>query len=325
MEPLTLDALDEEAEQFDARVAESRDIDRFCSSTDWVLPAALALQAGRAPWLRRGEHGYVALAQANQPGLVLEPLEAMWGLACPLVGADAQGLARELAAELRASRVRPDALVLCGLQPRASRLRAVAEALAPLYRLGLGPTSLRYCASLDGGLDGFLGRRSPKLRASLRHAERRARAHGLSFERVELGENGDGAVEAAYARLLAVEAQSWKGVSGVGFAHSEMLGFYRVMLPRLARRRAVRLLFARHDGRDVAYVLGGVRDGIYRGLQFSYVEGWERFSLGNLCQLEMIALLASEGVAVYDLGAEVEYKRRWGEIEFATVTLIAIR
>jgi hypothetical protein len=303
-------------------VSQSGDVDRFCSSSDWVLPAALELQAGRTPFIRRGVDGYVALMWSRIRPQVLEPLEAMWGMACPVVGQDVRELGRELAAELTETEPTPSALILCGLESGSSRLKALASALGAQHEVRLGPRSIRHCASLGGGVDGFLARRSAKLRASLRRADRRAEAIGVRFllESVSVHE-----AEASYARLLAVEAQSWKGRSGVGFAHSEMLGFYHAMLPRLAARGAVRLLFAVRDGRDVGYILGGVRERSYRGLQFSFAQGEEALSLGNLLQLRMIERLCAEGIERYDLGAEVDYKRRWAEEEHATVTLIALR
>jgi hypothetical protein len=320
MQPLTLEELDRESDRFDAHVQRSADLDAFCSSTDWTLPAALALMPGREPWLRRGVNGYVALMRSSQQPRILEPLEAMWGLACPVVGEDVRGLANELAMEL-AERASGDALVLCGLYPKSPRFVALAQALSPRYRLGFGPTCTRYCASLEGGLDGFLSRRSANFRLSIKRAHRRAKERGLTFERCAV--ETDGADE-VYARVLAIEARSWKGMSGVGFAHSEMLGFYRLMLRRLARRGALRLWFARHEGIDVAYILGGLMGDTYRGLQFSFAQGWEDCSLGNLCQYHQIAALADEGVRAYDLGAEVEYKRRWGERAEQTVSLLAL-
>ncbi len=320
MEVLTLEELDRQAERFDAHVLASRDLDAFCSSSDWTMPAAQALMAARTPWVRRGEHGYVALMRALQPGHVLEPLEAMWGLACPVVGEDVVGLAGELADECR--RARPDALVLCGLKAGSPRLIALARALSAHFHLGLGPTCIRYCASLSGGVDGFLSRRSANFRLSLKRARRRAAERGITFACCVVA---PAEADAAYDRLLAVEARSWKSVEGVGITHSEMLGFYRLMLRRLARRGALRLWFAQHDGLDVAYILGGVLGDTYRGLQFSFAEGYEDCSLGNLCQLTQIEALVAEGVRVYDLGAEVDYKRRWGELVDETVTLLALR
>jgi hypothetical protein len=318
VQALTLDELAGEAAAFDAAVMASDDIDRFCSSTDWILPAATALMPLRDPWLRRGERGFVALMRAQHPvGAVLEPLEAMWGLACPVVGPDPVGLAAELAGALDGR----TPLLVCGLARESLRFSSLARALAPRHQLRLGPVTRRWVASLDGGLDGFLGRRSANFRHALKRTLRRAVERGITVEPVPVSVDGVGP---AYARLLAVEARSWKGESGVGLGVPAMEAFYRHMLPRLAARGALRLAFARRDGEDLAYILGGLFGDTYRGLQFSFVDGYADCSLGNLSQYHQIAALCDEGLARYDLGAEVEYKRRWGEIAHETVALIAL-
>ena len=85
MEALSFEQLasESEARAFDRAVLASPGIDHFCSSSDWTLPAALALRPGRAPFVRRGQGGgYLALAVArDQERTWLEPLEAMWGTA----------------------------------------------------------------------------------------------------------------------------------------------------------------------------------------------------------------------------------------------------
>jgi hypothetical protein len=316
---LTLDELDQESQAFDALVCEAGDVDRFCSSTDWILPAARGLMPGRASWLRRGEHGYAALMRTEHAGQVwLEPLEAMWGLACPLIG-DPVPLALELTLALRDSPAASHAAVmLCGLERSSLRFAAAARALAGRYRLGLGPPARRHVASLEGGIDGFLSRRTANFRRALRRALGRAADEKLEISAVEVSDS-----DAAYQRLLAVEARSWKGKEGVGIAASGMIDFYRIMIPRLARRGALRLMFARRDGVDLAYILGGIFGDTYRGLQFSFAADQEQLSLGNLCQYWQLERLAAEGIGFYDLGSEVEYKRRWGEIVHETVTLLA--
>lgn len=318
---MTLRDLDDASAAFDAAVLASSDLDRFCSSTDWILPAAEALMPGREPFLVRSQHGFVALMKAQHPvGAVLEPLEAMWALGCPLVGPSPEPLARELVAEC-AHRAPRALLFIAGLQPDSPRFRAVARALQPRYLLRMGPSTRRHIASLRGGLDGFLSRRSANVRRSLVRALKEARAAGVEFERVEVPPDG---ADAVYERILAVEARSWKAAEGVSILHSEMLGFYRLMLRRLARRGAVRLQFARLDGEDVAYILGGVLGDAYRGLQFSFARDHEQLSLGNLCQYHQVQALCDENIATYDLGAEVDYKRRWGEIAMETVSLFAL-
>jgi hypothetical protein len=312
VEPIAWEAL---AGPLDAAVAASPDVDGFCSASDWVIPAAEGLLPGRKPLVLAGEAGCIALMRAAYPeGPVLQPLEASWGLACPVLGSDLEGLARALAA-----RVGGEILMLCGLTQGSPRFAALIEALAPRYRLGLGAPTRRFVASLEGGLDGFLARRSANLRVSLKKARKRAAADGLRFEMMAVG---PAEADAAYRRLLAVEAKSWKGRSGVGITLGEMRRFYHLMIHRLARRGAVRLGFLRRGDEDVAYIFGGVRGEVYRGLQFSFAAGLEAYSPGGLCQLEQVARLCDEGITRYDLGTEVEYKRRWGEIVFDTVTLL---
>jgi len=324
MEPLTLDGLDRASAEFDARVAESPEIDLFCSATDWILPAAAAFGTSGAPWIRRGEHGFAAMMEVDLPGglSALQPLEAVWGLACPVVGGSVTRLANEVAGEIAQGPQKRHVLLFCGLVNGSPRFTALVRALAPRYELRLGPSTKRFVASLEGGVDGFLSRRSANFRDSIRKARRRAAREGITIERCDPPES-----EAAstYSRLLAVERESWKGREGVGLEASAMVDFYRAMVPRLIRRGALRLHFARRDGVDLAYIFGGTFAGTYRGLQFSYREGFENLSLGNLGQLAQIEALSAEPdpVLLYDLGTDVEYKKRWGEIEHETITLIA--
>jgi CelD/BcsL family acetyltransferase involved in cellulose biosynthesis len=103
-----------------------------------------------------------------------------------------------------------------------------------------------------------------------------------------------------------------------------MADFYRQMLRRLAARGAARVMFARRDGQDLGYILGGVLGEGYRGLQFGFAEEVAPLSLGNLLQVRQIEALCREGVRAYDLGAEVAYKRRWGDRVRETVTIVAV-
>jgi CelD/BcsL family acetyltransferase involved in cellulose biosynthesis len=130
--------------------------------------------------------------------------------------------------------------------------------------------------------------------------------------------------EALYARILAIETRSWKGEDGVGIHQGPMNRFYADMLPRLAARGRQRTLFARLGDQDVAYCLGAVFDGEYRGLQFSYDREHRALSLGSLLQYHQIVELTAEGVHRYDLGQDMDYKRRWAEEEFETVLLVLI-
>jgi hypothetical protein len=320
---LSFEELDQLSAELDRAVLASHDIDRFCSASDWILPAARQLMPLYQSHSFQLPSGFAALVRAQHPGnFVLQPLEAMWGLACPIVGDDVRALTVELADALE--RHAPhDALLLCGVREGSPRFAALVRALSPRYQLRRGPIARRFVASLEGGLDGFLARRSANLRVGIKRARRRAAERGVRFENHVVDAAG---AEAAYRRLLAVEQKSWKGREGVGLAASTMEGFYRQMMPRLGRRGAARLMFATCDGEDVSYIFGGVFGDTYRGLQFGYATGFEDCALGNLGQVQQIAALCQEesGIRFYDLGAEVDYKKRWGELVFETVTVIGV-
>jgi CelD/BcsL family acetyltransferase involved in cellulose biosynthesis len=84
-------------------------------------------------------------------------------------------------------------------------------------------------------------------------------------------------------------------------------------------------VFARYRDEDVGYVLGAVFAGEYRGLQFSYDDSLRRFGIGSLLQLAQIEALCEEGVARYDLGTEMDYKRRWAEAILQTEMYVLVR
>jgi CelD/BcsL family acetyltransferase involved in cellulose biosynthesis len=84
-------------------------------------------------------------------------------------------------------------------------------------------------------------------------------------------------------------------------------------------------MFATLGGRDVGYILGAVFEGEYRGLQFSYDDDHARLGLGGLLQFHQVTALCAEGVARYDLGTEMDYKRRWAEEVMETEMLVLVR
>lgn len=326
MVPLTFAELDAASAAFDEAVRRTPAIDRFCSSSDWILPARALVpppapdEPAREPFIHRGDEGFTAFVRSTGPdGLrFLQPLEAMWGLACPIVGPDPVALVEALAGELRRD-ARWDVLLVCGVPTDSLLEDALLQLLGARYEARLGEPTARCIASLDGGAEAFLARRSPNFRRSLRRAERDAADAGISFAPFVAASEAD--AEAAYERVLAVEARSWKGLAGSGITSPEMQAFYRAMVPRLARREALCLSFAQKDGRDVGFILGGLFDDVYRGLQFSFDDEYRDIGLGNVAQWTTIQSLAPAGITIYDLGTDREYKRRWADELMTTQTL----
>lgn len=310
---------------FDAAVAATPGIDRYCSSSAWVLPAHDAFHADARPLVLRSEAGWAALGRSVAPtvGRYLAPLEAMWGLACPLVGANPTRLAQDFAAAAAARRGSWDTLWLSGVPLDGPLFRALAGVFARAsFRVRVGPTANRYVASLDGGFDAWIGERSARFRANLRRALRRCEAEGVRFETLAPRRDADPA--ALYQRILAVEARSWKGLAEVGITTGAMRAFYAAAFQRLVPRGALRAVVATRDGADVGFVFGGVFGDTYRGLQVSFDETLRDLSLGNTLQATMIANLCGEGIAAYDLGSEIPYKARWGELGIATAALVVL-
>jgi len=320
VEPIDLAAV---ADDFDREVAVTPEIDRFCSTTAWVLAASAALMPPRSPFSFKGAHGYfAAMRGVHSAGFpYIEPIELAWGLAAPLIGRDPAPLVEEVVALLAARRDWQLA-ILSGHTADGAHRKALERALPARWERRRGTPTVRHVASLEGGLDGFLARRSRELRKSIRKSLRAAETIGLTFESVRASGNQGGAL---YSRIQAAEARSWKAHEGVGISQGPMRAFYGRMLPRLCALGQQRTVFARIGERDVGYVLGAVFEGEYRGLQFSYDDVHAGLGIGGLLQYHQVVELCAEGVGRYDLGTEMDYKRRWAEEIMETEMLVLVR
>ncbi|MEM6531135.1 MAG: GNAT family N-acetyltransferase [Myxococcota bacterium] len=319
---IPIEAFDSARDHVDEVVALTPDIDGFCSSTDWVVPAHRALMAERVPKIWRGDDSYLALALATAEDgrRFLQPLEAAWCLACPLLGARVDTLARQTARLLHAERDTFDLALLCGLTPNTAFLSKVARALVPFFELRQGPSTVRHIADLGEGVDAYLGRRSRNFRRSVERARKKCSAAGVTVERVTPFVDS----RAIYERIMSVEMRSWKGQEASGITEGGMRELYAQIVGRLIERGTLELSFARADDRDVAYILGGRFKDSYRGLQFSFDADYEHLSLGNVIQIDTMRRLEAEGVVDYDLGTDVPYKSRWADRQHETIMLVVV-
>lgn len=286
--------------------------DPLCCRTEWQLSAWETMHRGFVPEIVLGDGAALAFAWARSDrlGRMLVPFEASWLFGCPLLGPGAVDLLARRLDELRRAGERP-AVLVAGLDPDGDILRQLLAATAASHEAFADEPRPQCVASLAGGLDGFLARRTASFRRRVRPAWRRARELGVAFERCVPVDAP--AARAVYARMCAVEERSWKGLGDCGMTSGASLPFYGRMLERLAVGGLARVVFAVHDGRDVGFIFGGCAGGVYRGQQFSYDEAWAARSLGNVLQLEQIAWLAEEGARRYDLGPLMPYKLRWSD------------
>lgn len=288
--------------------------DPFCCRSEWQFSFHEAFSPERALHFRECAGSLLAVAERQHPrvGTVIEPIESSWLFGCPLLGPDSVAL---LASFLREAehQLAPPFVLLSGLLPGSKQLRSVAGTFSRRFEVvKLAPAILR-SASLAGGVDGFLSRRSPRFRHNLRRAARRSGERGVYFERARPCSVAE--AETVYARMLSVEEASWKGIGRCGMAEPPSRDFYRLMLRRLSASGSGRVIFARQAERDIGFVFGGLAGPHYRGQQFSYREEWHAFSIGNLLQQEQIQWLCEDGVERYDMGPRMEYKLHWAELE----------
>ncbi|MFK7741857.1 MAG: GNAT family N-acetyltransferase [Planctomycetota bacterium] len=319
-------------------VHSSRHADPFSCRTEWQLSFHEAMSPDRHLLVRTADDSMIAFAAQTDPrlGPLLEPIESSWLFGCPLLGPHAAELLSETLVQLHQHTPLP-CLLISGLDatpPQASgtisptegrdtdlerRIRTQLGSRFEVFRLA--PTTLVY-GDLAGGLDGWLGRRTAKVRRNVRRDGRRLRDLGIRFERHSPRTKQES--DAVYERMLAVESLSWKGTGRCGMAEEPSQSFYRLLLNRLAAGGLARIVIA-HDqsaGNDAGFIFGGMHGGVYRGQQFSYAESWRAHSLGNVLQLEKVRWLAELGASRYDMGPMMAYKRHWAEHQQAMGALL---
>jgi len=330
MELISRNAFDSHRRDFDRCVAETPDIDPFCSSSYWTLPAYDALFPDHEFYMLRAERtdGWVALAAGEQPsiGRYIQPLEASWGLAAPLIGDEVATLVGEFAEYMQAHDDDWDMVFLSGVFEESSQFLRVVRHFQHAYFVGVGPSMGRNVASLEGGFNAYMQRRSSKFRSNMRRAREDAREAGVESEYLTEFSRSPGQRDPddILERIFEVESNSWKAESDSGILSPPMRSFYERMVPMLAEDGRLRVGFVTLDGTDIAYCFGGVFRGRYRGLQLSYHDDYGDLSPGNLAQLVVLQGLADESppITTYDMGQAMDYKERWADHTLESVALV---
>ena len=295
--------------------------DPFCCMPSWQLAFHDAFGPKRRLLIAEAEGSVIAFAEGlvSEEDIYITPLEPSWFFGCPLLGDAAPQLfaeAMHFFAKTYAPRF-PKVLV-GGLGPGLTYVQQLLNKTGLPLQAHLVKAGIQGSASLEGGLEGYLSRRSANLRRNLRRAAPKAADQGICFERV-LPTTAEEA-QKTYARMIAVERNSWKGIDHCGMAEPGICDFYAFLLERLAPERGARVLFARREDKDVGFIFGGLAGQVYRGQQFSYAHDCQALSLGNLMQIEKIRWLCEEGVQRYDMGPldgpKMQYKSHWTETAF---------
>lgn len=301
--------------------------DPFCSGPLWQLSFHAAVAPRRR--LRIRADGEAVLAFAEQPlsdgTVALTPIESHWLFGACLLGKSAPAILEDwLGAGDMAAFSR---MLISGIRPGGERAVRLLRRMEKTFHVLHFADGLQCAASLRGGLDGFLSRRSANHRQKLGKAMRRARQAGIVFERHAPRTAGEAAL--LYERMLVVERTSWKGMAACGMTEQPARQLYAVLLRNLAQEGLARIMFARHEGTDIGFIFGGKAGNIYRGQQFSYHDAWKRWGIGNLLQVEQVRWLCEEGARRYDMGpldgGAMRYKEHWTERRLPVQSWLLLR
>jgi hypothetical protein len=292
--------------------------DPFCCAPAWQLSFHDAFSPKRQLFIEESSDSALVFAEKvfADGEIVLTPIEPHWFFGCPLLGSRSLELL-SAALGFMEKRYAPafPRIIISGIRPKGQLARRLLHTFGKCFDCYLHSTGVQCAASLTEGVDGFLSRRSANHRHKLKKQYRQACNKGVYFERSAPSSAPE--AEAAYSRMLAVELSSWKGINHCGMAESPAREFYDIMLKRLSVSNQGRVIFARHEHKDIGFIFGGKAGNIYRGQQFSYAADWKSFSIGNLLQMEQIQWLCEEKAKRYDMGPLVgprmEYKAHWTE------------
>ena len=314
-----LHPLEGERRRLEALVDATPDIDPWCSGPDWTF----STHRGFAPKVNPIVLGdldrwgvVLATYRDDEDQAVLAGIEPLWGFACPLLLPEPAAHAREFATELANL---PDwsRLVITGLIADSDLYMETIRALAAVGTVFRAEGIERCLAELSEGVDPWFARRSTRFRQQWRRRLRDAETAGVTIESVT---SSEGLMD----RLLEIERNGWKGLEADGITSPGMQATYRYMIDRMGESGRLRASIARRNGDDVGFVLGGVRNGIYRGLQLSYTEPVADLGVGHLLQSHQLRSL-DHSVHTYDMGMDMEYKRRWSDEIRSTVVVIVHR
>lgn len=318
LKPLPPHSLPPEYAAWEKAALSQLQTDQFCCTPAWQLAFHDAFSPKRRVLIHADGGSAIALAETSfGPGRVfITPVEASWFFGCPLLGRGAVELFVEaLAYFYREYYPLYPNIIISGIRPRGVLGKRLLAATGKSFNIYLKYEGIQASASLVGGVDGYLSRRSGNHRSKLRRAVKKAARHGITFERVAPQSIAE--ARASFERIIAVELTSWKGIGHCGMAEGEVKDFYRCLLERVATTNSGRVIFARYQGKDIGFIFGCLAGKVYRGQQFSYAAEWSEFSLGNLMQFEKINWLCEQGITRYDMGPldgpKMEYKHHWAE------------
>jgi hypothetical protein len=282
--------------------------DPFCCLPSWQLSFHDAFSPQRRLLIKECSNNVIAFAEKvfSPESIYLTPIEPLWFFGNPLLGRYSVEVFLDTLVDIEHfySPIFPR-IMISGIRPNGTLYRRLREHFDEKFNFILHSSGIQCASSLEGGLDGFLSRRSSNHRRHLKKQGKKVLGNDISFERNSPASNQE--AEEVYSRMISVELASWKGIEQCGMAEPQSNEFYGIMMKRLAFSKSARVIFAKHEEKDIGFIFGGMAGSTYRGQQFSYDEEWRSASIGNMMQLEQIKWLCEEGAKRYDMGPLLGY------------------
>ena len=310
MRRLSYEEFEEEKSAFAGAIQRTDYLAKFCSNLPWQCAAyqyLTGIDFGVNDALQclvvEEDGNWIAFAERHQG--IFFPFESAWMFGCPLIGDPVRVL--KLMEEAAREYIGGDCGFLISGVLAGSGMHAELRGLRERARR-FEEFDTTHCMTIDlsEGPDRFLERRSRSFRKGIRQMKT---VENLEFEDA----SGQSPTE-LFERILRIQSLSYKSKEGGDiFSDYRYESFYRELCRHLHEQGDLRITFARIEGTDAAYILGGVNGPIYRGFQMSYDNQFRTLALGNRLQLDNIRRMSEAGITHYDLGMHSPYKERWAD------------
>ncbi|PQO38171.1 GNAT family N-acetyltransferase [Blastopirellula marina] len=210
-----------------------------------------------------------------------------------------------------------DMLDLRWIESEIDRGRTISamrcQALTPVSL----PWKPSYAMELAEDFDTYLATRTPKFRATIRRAIRKAEQAGAVAERYRPAIDRQRPFcpnEQLYDECVQLAKRTWQGGSSTGttISHQQTAAYFRECFIKAARLGMIDLMALRHDGRLIAFSYNFHHQGRLLGLRMGYEPDCKRLSPGTALIGMQIRDSIQRGDNLIDLGTDhYDIKSRW--------------
>lgn len=179
------------------------------------------------------------------------------------------------------------------------------------------PWQTSYAIDLPDDFDAYLATRSPKFRATIRRAIRKAEQEGIYQERYRAVTDTARPFcpnEELYDQCVDLARRTWQGGSSTGttISHEETAEYFRECFVKASRCGMLDLMTLKRDGKLIAFSYNHHHQGRLLGMRMGYEPDCKRLSPGVALLGMQIRDSIRRGDSQIDLGSEHgDVKKRW--------------